>query len=281
MRRGCISLQLKRLIDSTEQGDWPMTRQTFAFRSTLGAGFACLLASLAAAETGEHPDFTGLWTNFPGGGGFGGGGAQPSYTAEAETKIARYREVTEGTNHSPGAYCVGTGMPGSMLGSGGYPMEILQRPEQINITYEAHGEMRRIYFGDRVADPEDVFPERNGYSIGHWEGETLVVETDHLVEQVDQRYPHSAAATVVERYTMDTQEDGRRVLTAAMTMTDPEFLTEPFTTEKKWLEVPNGRIMTYECTEPVWLDVVDGLLSGEGGAEPEETLGRLGRDGEQ
>ena len=86
-----------------------------------------------------------------------------------------------------------------MLGSGGYPMEILQRPEQINITYEAHGEMRRVYFGDRVADPKDVFPERNGYSIGRWEGDTLVIETDHLVEQVDQRYAHSAQARVVER----------------------------------------------------------------------------------
>ena len=35
-------------------------------------------------------------------------------------------------------------MPGSMLGSGGYPMEIMQRQEQINITYEAHSEMRRV-----------------------------------------------------------------------------------------------------------------------------------------
>ena len=79
-----------------------------------------------------------------------------------------------------------------MLGSGGYPMEILQRPEQINITYEAHGEMRRVYFGDRVADPKDVFPERNGYSIGRWDGDTLVIETDHLVEQVDQALTRTA-----------------------------------------------------------------------------------------
>ena len=147
-----------------------------------------------------------------------------------------------------------------MLGSGGYPMEIMQRPEQINITYEAHHEVRRIYLGDRVVDPAEVFPERNGYSIGRWEGDTLIVETTRLVEQIDQAYAHSDQATIVERYTLSTEEDGRTVLTAQMTMTDPVFLTEPFTTEKKWQQVPNGRLQTYECTEPDWLDILDELI---------------------
>ena len=39
-------------------------------------------------------------------------------------------------------------MPGSMLGSRGYPMEIHQRPEQIIIVYEAHAETRRVYLGE-------------------------------------------------------------------------------------------------------------------------------------
>ena len=176
------------------------------------------LASAAAA-----PDFTGLWTNYQQAGGPGqrGGGPAPAFKPEVTERLAKYQRVTTGTNYTPGGYCVGTGMPGSMLGSGGYPMEIMQRAEQINVTYEAHGEMRRIYFGDRVADPKDVFPERNGYSIGRWDGETLIVETDHLVEQIDQRFAHSADANIVERYTIATEADGRRVLTATMTMTDP------------------------------------------------------------
>lgn len=238
-------------------------------RTVAVLGLACLGAQPLAAQT-ERPDFTGLWSNYqnrggPGGGGAAGGGrgpgaAGPSLTPAARAKVEQYQRVTTGTNHSPGNYCVGTGMPGSMLGSGGYPMEILQRPEQINITYEAHSEMRRIYFGDRVADPKDVWPERNGYSVGHWEGNVLVVETDHLVEQVDQRYAHSDQAKIVERYSMATEADGRVVLTAQMTMTDPVFLTEPFTMEKKWQKVPNGRLMSYECTEPQWRDVLDELF---------------------
>jgi len=230
----------------------------------LVAAVACLAAGGAVAQS-AHPDFTGLWTNYRSGAAAPGrgfnAGPQPSYNPEARAKVEQYQRVTTGTNHSPGAYCVGTGMPGSMLGSGGYPMEIMQRNEQINITYEAHGEMRRIYFGARVADPKDVFPERNGYSIGHWEGDTLVIETDHLVEQVDQRTAHSADARIVERYRLVTEEGGKKVIAATLTMTDPTFLTEPFTTEKKWQEVPNGRLMNYECTEPTWLDVLDGLFS--------------------
>jgi hypothetical protein len=89
----------------------------------------------------------------------------------------------------------------------------------------------------------------------------LIVETDRLVEQVDTQYPHSDQAKIVERYRLTTESDGRKVLTASLTMSDPKFLKEPFMVEKKWQAVPNGRVMTYECTEPEWLDLLDRLLS--------------------
>lgn len=226
---------------------------------------AGVVAAPAMAQENEHPDFTGVWTSYRSAGGPGGfnrGGSRPSYTALAEERMGRYREVTAGTNHSPGAYCVGSGMPGSMLGSGGYPMEILQHPEQINITYEAHKELRRVYLREIDEDHAEVWPERNGFSVAHWEGDTLVVETDRLVEQFDSTYAHSDQAKIVERYSVAMEGD-KRVLTAQMTMTDPLYLTEPFTTEKKWEQVPNGRLLNYECTEPQWLDIVDRLLAGE------------------
>ena len=227
------------------------------------AGLALLALEPLAAQTAT-PDLTGVWTTYRGGGGpggFGGPRVQPQLTPEGQAKSDRYREVTAGTNYTPGGYCVGGGMPSSMLGSGGYPMEIIQRPEQITIVYEAHNEIRRVYFGERVPEPASVFPERNGRSVGRWEGDTLVVETDRLVEQVDTQYPHSEEAKIVERYRLSTEADGRQVLTAALTMTDPKFLKEPFTVEKKWQAVPNGRLLTYECSEPTWLDLLDRLMS--------------------
>ena len=155
------------------------------------------------------------------------------------------------TGDTPGGYCLGTGMPGSMLGSGGYPMEIIQRPDQITIIYEAHNEIRRVYFGNRILPVADRLPERNGYSAGRWEGNTLIVETAQLTELVSQRFAHSDQARIVERYSL-TEEGGQKVLTAEMTLTDPAFYTKPVSETKRWSIVPNGFLMTYECNEPIW-----------------------------
>ena len=210
----------------------------------------------------QQPDFTGVWTNYvePGqgrggaatAGGGRGGAAELPMTAEGRQKVQAYQALIKGTGDTPGGFCLGTGMPGSMLGSGGYPMEIIQRPNQITIVYEAHNEVRRVYLGDRIVPESDRLPGRNGHSIGRWEGDTLVVETGNLVEQADQRYAHSDKARIVERYRMTKGAKGERVLVAEMTLTDPVFYTKPVTAEKKWAEVPNGHLLPYECAEEAW-----------------------------
>lgn len=235
--------------------------------ATSVVGFlAVALAMPVLAQDPDKPDFSGVWTTYRGGGGPGAfnrdGGGQPQLTELAQQKVDAYQAVTAGTNHSPGAYCVGSGMPSSMTGSGGYPMEILQHRDQINVTYEAHKEIRRIYIGDHDFDMNAIFPERNGFSVAHWEGDTLVVETTHLVEQVDTRTPHSEEARIVERYSLAV-EDGRRVITNEWTMTDPLFLEAPLTGTKRWMELQGGRLLNYECTEPEWDDIVQRLMSGE------------------
>jgi hypothetical protein len=229
---------------------------------------AWLALFAAAASSAEHPDFTGVWTNATGAG-IGGAtntaaGPLP-FTPLAQGRVAAYQKLTGGTDDSPGYWCVGTGMPGSMLGSGGYPMEILQRPEQINVVYEAHSEIRRIYFGDRNAPQEDRLASRSGYSSGRWEGDTLVVETDNLVDQVDQRTPHSEDATIVERYKLDGKDaQGRRILSVEMTMTDPKFYTRPVTLQKRWAQVPNGRVLPYECTAETWYERIEAMAKKAG-----------------
>ena len=110
-----------------------------------------------------------------------------------------------------------------ILGGATYPLEIVQRPEQITMLYELHNDVRRIYFGARNVPVPDRIPGRNGYSSGRWEGETLVVETTQLVEQLDQRFPHSAEARVVERFHLAAGAKGERVPVIDMTLTDPRF----------------------------------------------------------
>lgn len=225
-----------------------------------------LLAGATYAQ--ERPDFTGAWTTYRGNGGagaFSAPGGSPQYTPEAQQHIDNYRAVIEGTDYSPGNACVGSGMPASMLGSGGYPMEIIQRPEQVFVLYEAHSEIRRFYIGDEAGDPERFFRERNGYSTAKWEDDRLIVETTRLKTQVDSRYPHSEEATVREEYYIEeTQEDGTRILTADLTMNDPLWLEEPFETTKRWQEMDDYHVLTYECAEPKWLDELNRLFEEHG-----------------
>ncbi|MEP7312210.1 MAG: hypothetical protein ABI859_06485 [Pseudomonadota bacterium] len=218
---------------------------------------AFIAALSMAAHAAAPPDFTGVWTTADAAGArpaAGAPGPQLPLRQEAKQRFDAFNAIVTPTGDTPGGVCLGAGMPGSMLGAGGYPMEIIQRPEQITLIYELHGEARRIYFGDRNAPEQDRVPGRSGYSSGRWEGDVLVVETGNLVEQLDQRTtPHSAEATIVERYRLDGKDaQGRPILVAEMTMTDPQFYSTPVKLTRRWAQVPNGRLLPYDCNEEVW-----------------------------
>lgn len=223
--------------------------------------YAGLTASSAAADQ-KHPDFTGVWGSYRS----GEGGRRdpiwpkdPPFTPLAQKKIAAYHALVDPLGETPGGYCVGMGVPGNILFSGGYPMEIIQKPDQITIIYEAWTELRRIYI-DKKIDKGDLVPTRNGFSEGHWEGNTLVVETTSLEEQVDaeRETNHSDKAKLIERYTLGTDAKGQKVLTAEVTLDDPTFYTKPVTVTKKWA-ASDERMLSYDCTEPTWQDHLDKL----------------------
>ena len=243
-----------------------MTESTIVAR--LGAAVLGLCAATAALGA-ERPDFTGVWGNYraPGAAAPQRGAPQAALPLrpEAKAKVDAYHALVDPSGDTPGGWCLGTGMPGSMLGSGGYPMEIVQHDNLLLVVFEAHAEIRRIYLGERAAEG-DLFPDRNGYSFGRWEGDKLIVETTHLKEAVDQaRYPHSEQAKIVEEYSLVVNDDGTRVLTSKMTMTDPIFYTQPITAEKKWQFQPGVRLLPYECNEPAWETHLDELRGKHGG----------------
>lgn len=248
----------------------PIKRRALAFGAALAG--AALVASGAFAA--ERPDFTGVWGNYrePGAAGGpqrGGGGQQAELPLkpEAKAKVDAYRALVAPSGDTPGGFCLGTGMPGSMLGSGGYPMEIVQHADLLVVVYEAHTEVRHIHIAS-PAKEGDLFPDRNGYSVGHWDGDKLIVETTHLKESVDQgRYPHSDDAKIVEEYHLTTAADGGKVLTANMTLTDPKFYTQPIKAEKKWQFLPGTRLLPYECNEPTWEEHLEQLRKEGAGAK--------------
>jgi hypothetical protein len=226
--------------------------------------FALLTSAspVPASAADDHPDFTGVW------GFYVEPGQTPfafmrtpdlPFTPEGKRKSDEYNALVAPTADNPGAHCVGLGMPAHVLASGGYPLEIIQRPEQITMIYEVESETRRIYFGDRNMPEQDRIPDRNGYSSGRWEDATLVVETTHLTEQVDQAYPHSDKARIVERFHLETDKKGGKILIDEMTMTDPTFYTKPIPLTKKWSLMPNGHVISYNCTLPDWEKHLDEL----------------------
>jgi len=83
---------------------------------------------------------------------------------------------------------------------GMFPMEVLQTPGQVTIIQEAYNQVRRIYMGAKLPPFEDAEPLFWGHSTGKWEGDTLVVETIGIKEDVRFRdVPHSNQARISER----------------------------------------------------------------------------------
>jgi hypothetical protein len=222
-----------------------------------------------AANAAELPrDWSGVWGAYvePGQSPFGRRALDLPFTPEGKKRVDAYRSLVAAGSDTPGAHCLGSGMPESMMFSGGYPMEIIQRPQQITIVYEAHTEIRRLYLGDKVLPEVDRVPGRNGYSSARWEGDTLIVESTSLREQEDQMYPHSDQARIEERYHQETDGSGTRVLVADMTLTDPLFYTQPVTAKKKWAFEPKGVLLAYECNEEAWLDHLEKLKQKQAAA---------------
>jgi hypothetical protein len=255
-------------LSGIQGGEDSMKKLQVAFTASVALA-ATLFSILTLAASAAPPDLTGVWTTADGAGNrtsFGSPIPQLPLQPGPKLRFEAWNNLVAETGDTPGGVCLGAGMPAAMLGAGGYPFEIIQRPEQVTIIYELHGETRRIYFGDRNAPEPDRVPGRTGYSIGRWEGDVLVVETNNLVEQLDQRTtPHSEEAIIVERYRIDGKDaQGRRILAAEVTMTDPRFYTEPVKFTRRWAQVPNGHLLPYECNEELWRDRIEKLAEKKG-----------------
>lgn len=125
----------------------------------------------------------------------------------------------------PASHCLTSGMPAMML-SAGYPFEIFQSAQQITFTKE-NGSVRRIQMR-RPHEGLDDGPLYMGDAIGHWEGNTLVVDTVNLRgdTSLERRIaPHSTAMHIVERITRPSYG----VILDEVTLTDPEAFTKPWT----------------------------------------------------
>ena len=136
-------------------------------------------------------------------------------------------------------------MPRAMIAWPSTSMEIVQSDERVWILFETYHQVRRIFLDGR-SPPEGVGSTWLGHSNGHWEGETLVVETTGLRGNTSyfwEGLPLSESTRISERFTRLDEE----TLEIHMTITDPVNYTEPWETRHVWGLTPDAHIYEYEC----------------------------------
>ena len=167
------------------------------------------------------------------------GRASYELTPQAAAAQASYDEFTE----NPLLTCTPPGMP-ALMGNP-YPMQFVDRGSHLELRFEEFDALRTIHIEDAV-DPTSVSATPLGYSIGRWEGETLVVRTTRIDWPYFNRIgaPQTEAVVVDER--IAAVDNGNR-LDYVMTVTEPGTLVEPFVWEAFWTWRPGEEVGLYDC----------------------------------
>jgi hypothetical protein len=135
------------------------------------------------------------------------------------------------------------------------PRQIIQTEKMIMIVYEANYGLRYIYLDGRELPPQgEPQPWWYGYSVGRWDGDDLVVETNNLRGAEDSPYdawldvngsPHSREAKITERFRRPTLGH----LQIDFTIEDPKAYTKPWTVRVDQRLLPDQELIEFICNE--------------------------------
>ena len=213
------------------------------------------------------PDLSGLWR--AGGGGPGGRrGATPPPAPPAGPPVAGFANVGQNiqgglpltplgaellktrrdanSKDNPEAHCLPMGI--IQLHTQGAPRKFIQTPKEIVILYEASAERREIFTDGRGLPSDDPQPWWNGYSVGRWDGDTLVVETTNLRDGgwLDiNGSPLTDAGRITERFRRPVY--GRMEID--ITIEDKKAYTKPFTVRVNQSLMLDEELIEFVCLE--------------------------------
>jgi hypothetical protein len=230
--------------------------------------------SAPAPKTADgKPDFTGIWLNNRTVGGTVAArtSANPPGTNESLLAVARrsafwnlgsqfpdglpftpwaaelHRErVADNSKDNPDAHCLPMGM--MQFHNHGQPRKMIQTPQVIVILYEANAGLRQIFTDGRPLPGKDADPWWYGYSTGHWEGDTLVVQSAGFRDLgwLDvEGSPLTADAHVTERY----RRPDFGHLEIEVTIDDPKAYTKPLTVEVHQHIMVDTELIEFVCQE--------------------------------
>lgn len=198
------------------------------------------LTAPAPRTADGKPDLSGLWQ-------MNGLGYATNITDTEmlpwAQKVYQQRIATYG-HDDPAVGCLPEGPRTSLAGLD--PIRIIHTPAIVFIVYES-GPVRQIFTDGRTL-PTDPTPTWMGYSIGRWEGDTLVVQTAGFNDKtwLDFRgHPHSEALRVTERF----RRTDFGTIQLAVTYDDPKTYTKPFTINVPVRFVPDTDLLENVCLE--------------------------------
>jgi hypothetical protein len=235
------------------------------------------LTAPAPRTVDGKPDFSGVWMIYNGpdasnetgrpprvAAGNAGAGFKDGLPFQPWAADLLKKRAAEGGLNDPDGLCLPQGLLQYHVDP--QPLKIVQTPKQMLIIYESNYGLRTIYMDGRTLPPTGaVQPFWHGYSVGRWEGDTLVVESNnfhgvdpaeihgvepaefHGVGWLDHRgSPYTEAMKVTERF--------RRVnygqLDIEFTVDDPKAYTKPFTVRVVQQIVPDGsELIEFICHE--------------------------------
>jgi hypothetical protein len=239
---------------------WPDHRKANAPRTADGQ--VDLNAPAPRAADGR-PDLSGTWKNAGRGRGQAreqltldekphatfaniGAGFKDGLPLKPEAAAVLKERMANFSKDNPDVWCLPLG--NQQFNVHPFPLKIIQNPDVTVILYETHMGYRQIFTDGRSLPANDPQPWFYGYSVGRWEGDTLVVETIGFKDAgwLDiNGSPLSEKGRTIERF----RRTNYGTIEIEQTVDDPVNYTRPFTTRLTWRLMPDTEIMEMVCAE--------------------------------
>jgi hypothetical protein len=239
---------------------WPDYRKAGAPRTADGT----VDMNAPAPRTADgKPDLSGTWQNVGRGRGQAreqltldekphatfaniGAGFKDGLPLKPEAAAVLKERMADFSKDNPDVWCLPLG--NQQFNVHPFPLKIIQNPEVTVILYETHMGYRQMFTDGRPLPTTDPQPWFYGYSVGRWEGDTLVVETIGFKDAgwLDiNGSPLSEKARTIERF----RRPNYGTIEIEQTIDDPVNYTRPFTTRLTWRLMPDTEIMEMVCAE--------------------------------
>ena len=223
-------------------------------RACAGAGSASVVvAAMSVSAYAADPDISGTYwaTRYNAKIEIVGGGDLP-LTAAGKTAYEKNMAGLKDGSIPDNArrLCVPDGIPRVLATP--YPFEVIQAPPgQVTIIYELNHQVRTVAMNKKIPSDDElsIFPFYNGHSYGHFEGDTLVIESAGFNEKTfldATGAPHTDEMHTIERI----RKTGPAELEDVVTIHDPMYYTRDWQARFVYTLRNDVRLEDYVCGEP-------------------------------